>query len=165
MSNKYTPALVCGFGAAVFSTIPGLKEIACCMVVPLASLISILIYKKVNKSEIKIPTGTGLILGLLTGIVAAIFTSLFDVIITYITKTNDFIAALPQSEEMIKEWNLGPIVDESMKLMHDMAQQIRATGFSLLYAAMITMSNLFTHSIFGFLGGTLGIVLVNKRKS
>ncbi|HLG32159.1 MAG TPA: hypothetical protein VI362_03895 [Ignavibacteriaceae bacterium] len=165
MAHKYTPALICGFGAAVISTIPGIRNIACCLVVPLSAIIAIYLNKKTTQDVLKIPTGTGLMIGLLTGIFAALFTSLFDIMVTYLTRTNDFISSLPESKEIIKSWNLGTLVEESMKLMESMATEIKSSGFSILYAVMITISNLLTHSVFGFLGGALGVAVINKRKT
>jgi hypothetical protein len=43
-----------------------------------------------------------------------------------------------------------------------MATDIKQTGFSALYAVMITISNFFIHSIFGMLGGLLGMAVLNK---
>ena len=48
MNKKYLSALVCGFGAAVLTTIPGMESIACCTLVPIAAGISIFLYKKSN---------------------------------------------------------------------------------------------------------------------
>jgi len=165
MKHKYIPALLCGFGAAVFTTIPGLRNIACCLLVPLAAIIAVYLHKKTARNNLKISTGTGLMLGLFTGIFAALFASLFDVIITYFTMTNDFISSLPESKEIIRDWNLGTLVEESIKLMESMSRDIKSSGFSLLYAVMITISNVLTYSIFGFLGGALGVALINKRKA
>lgn len=161
--RKYIPALVCGFGAAVFTTIPGLKNIVCCLLVPIASVISLRLYLKANPSVTKINTGTGLMFGLFTGLVAAFFTTIFDLIITFITHSNDFIYALPQTELVLKEWNLGPLVEESLNLMKQMGKQIQSTGFSALYTVMIIFSNSITYSIFGLLGGAVGVAIINKR--
>ncbi|HEY7752064.1 MAG TPA: hypothetical protein VH917_07205 [Ignavibacteriaceae bacterium] len=165
MKNKLLPAVLCGFGAAVFTTIPGIKNIACCLVLPLAAVISLYLYRRVTHEQSKIPTGTGLLLGFLTGVAAAIFGSVFDILITFITKSNDLITGLPQSKSLIQNWNLGPLVEESIKMLEDMADEIQTSGFSILYSILITISNLLVYSIFGFLGGALGLAIFNKRKS
>jgi len=163
MNKKYLSALVCGFGAAVLTTIPGIQTIACCFLVPIASAISIFLYKKSEPSLTKINTGTGIFLGLLTAIFAAVFASSFEIIITYITKTSDLIASMPQAEKVVKDMNLGPAADESIYMLKHMASDIQSKGFSSLYVLLITVTNLITYSIFGMLGGLMGTAIINRR--
>ena len=163
MDKKYLSALVCGFGAAVLTTIPGVQTIACCLLVPVASAISIFLYKKSQPELIKIQTGTGIFLGLLTAVFAALFASGFEIIITYITRTSDLVTSMPQAEKVVKDMNLGPAAEESMEILKQMVSEIQSKGFSFLYAFLITTTNLITYSIFGMLGGLIGTAVINKR--
>ena len=163
MNNKYLPALVCGFGTGVLTTIPGVESLACCLLVPIASIISVRLYKKANNEIVKLNTGTGVILGLLTGIFAAAFASIFEVLLTYITRTNDLVVGYPQAEEVIRDLNLGNAAKQSLELLKKMISDIKTKGFSFLYTAIITFSNLLTYSIFGILGGVIGTAIINKR--
>jgi hypothetical protein len=163
MNKKYLSALVCGFGAAVLTTVPGVQTIACCLLVPIASVISIFLYKKSNHDLLKIPTGTGIFLGLLTAVFAAIFASSFEIIITYITRTSDLVTSMPQAEKVVKDLNFGHAADESMEVLKQMVSEIQSKGFSFLYAFLITTTNLITYSIFGMLGGLIGTAIINKR--
>ena len=165
MNKKYLSALVCGFGAAVLTTIPGIESVACCLLVPVASGFSIGLYKKSHPDILKIQTGTGVLLGLLTGVFAALFASAFEVILTFITKTNDLIVAMPQTEKLIRDMNLGQAAEESLKVLRQMANEIQSKGFSLLYSVMITLANLITYTIFGMLGGVLGTAIINRRSN
>ena len=152
MNKDYLPAIVCGFGAAVLTTIPGFKNFTCCLLVPVASFVAIVLYKKTNRLDEKIAVSKAIILGLLTGIVAALFSTFFDLLITYITHSNEFIAGLPQTELIISDLNMGAIMDESLKLIKQMGKDIEANGFSVLYTIMIFLSNIITYTIFGILG-------------
>ncbi len=163
MNKKYLPALVCGFGASVLTTIPGLESFACCLLVPIASIISVRLYNKANHAMAKLNTGTGVMLGLLTGLFAAGFASVFEVIITYMTKTNDLVAGYPQAEQVIRDLNLGDAAKESLELLKNMISEIQTKGFSFLYTAIIAFSNLLTYSIFGILGGVIGTALINRK--
>ena len=163
MNKDYIPAIICGFGAAVLTTIPGFKNIGCCLVVPVASFVAIVLYKKTNQLDEKIAVSKAIILGLVTGIVAALFSTFFDLLITYITHTNEFIAGLPQTELIMNDLNMGPIMDESLKLIKQMAKDIEANGFSVLYTIMIFISNILTFTIFGILGGAIGVAILNRR--
>ena len=57
--KKYLPTLVCGFGAAVLSTVPGIKNFSCCLLVPAAAAFSILLDKKINQSNEKVQLSKG----------------------------------------------------------------------------------------------------------
>lgn len=163
MNKKYLSALVCGFGAAVLTTIPGIQSIGCCLLAPVASVVAIYLYKKSQTGLIKIQTGNGILLGLLTGIFAALFASGFEIIITYITRTSDLVTSMPEAERVVKDMNLGPAAEESLEVLKQMVSEIQSKGFSFLYAFLITTTNLITYSIFGMLGGLIGTAVINKR--
>lgn len=161
--KKYLPTLVCGFAAAVLSTVPGIKNFSCCLLVPGAAAISILLDKKINPSNEKILIGKSLGFGFLTGLFATIFITAFEVLLTYFTKSNDFVQSLPEIELTIRQWNLGALVDESLKLIKSTARDIEKSGFSFIYLLMMLSSNFITNSIFGMIGGALGMSLANKK--
>lgn len=164
-SNKFLPPLVCGFVAAVLSTIPGIKTIGCCIVIPGAAWFALVLDQRINKAEPPITSKKALIFGLLTGIFAALFSTAFDVLITLITHTNDFVDSLPQTEIAMRNLNLGEIWDQTFALLKTMSQQIKANGFSVLYTIAILFSNLFIDAIFGIIGGLLGMMIQNKKTS
>jgi hypothetical protein len=161
--KKYLPALVCGFGAAVLSTVPGIKNFSCCLIVPAAAAVSILLDKKINNSNEKVLVGKSLGFGFLTGLFATLFITTFEMLLTYFTKSNDFIQSLPQTEIVMRQWDLGPMVDESLKLIKSVSKEIQKHGFSFIYLLMILSSNLIINSIFGMIGGTLGMSLANRK--
>ncbi len=162
--NKYLPSIVTGFGAAVLSTIPGIKNLNCCLIIPAAAFLSLYLYHKSTGNDPPIKLNKALSYGLITGLIAALFSSLFDILITFIIHSNDLVVGLEQTEEMMHELKLGALMDASMEIMRTMVKEIEATGFSALYTVMITISNFFIFSIFGMLGGLLGMAVLNKRK-
>lgn len=161
--KKYLPALVAGFGAAVLSTVPGIKNFSCCLLVPGAAAISVLLDKKISNSNEKINLGKGITFGFFTGLFATIFITGFEILLTFITKSNDFIESIPESEMIIRQWNLGPTVNESLKLIKSVAKEITKTGFSVIYLLLIFSSNFIINSIFGMIGGALGVNLANRK--
>ena len=164
-SKKLFPPLVCGFGAAVLSTIPGLKSLGCCLVVPVAAWFSLILNEKINKVLPPVPIKNAFFFGLMTGLLAAVFTTTIDLLITLITHTNDFVQSLPQTESIMQGWNLGGLWTETSSLLHKMSSDIQTNGFSFLYAVAILFSNLIIDSIFGMIGGLLGMSIQNKRKT
>jgi hypothetical protein len=161
--KKYLPTLVCGFGASVLSTVPGIKNFSCCLIVPAAAVISILLDKKINNSNEKVLLGKTLGFGFLTGLFATLFITTFEMLLTYFTRSNDFIQSLPQTEIIMRQWNLGPMIDESLKLIKGVAKEIHKSGFSFIYLLMILSSNFIVNSIFGMIGGALGMSLANRK--
>jgi len=161
--KKYLPTLVCGFGASVLSTVPGIKNFSCCLIVPAAAAISILLDKKINNSNEKVLVGKSLGFGFLSGLFATLFITTFEMIVTYFTRSNDFIQSLPQTEIIMRQWNLGPMIDESLKLIKSVAKEIHKVGFSFIYLLMILSSNFIVNSIFGMIGGALGMSLANRK--
>jgi hypothetical protein len=161
--KKYLPTLVCGFGAAVLSTVPGIKNFSCCLLVPAAAAFSIMLDKKITHSNKKISLGKSLGFGFLTGIFSTVFITAFEMLITFLAKSNDFIESLPQTEMIMRQWNLGPLVDDSLKLIKSVAKEIEKNGFSFIYLLMILSSNFIVNSIFGMIGGALGMSLANPK--
>jgi len=163
-TKKILPSFVCGFGAAVVSTVPGIKNIGCCLIVPAATLIALFLDEKINHSDLKINLKKALAFGILTGIFAAFFSTIFDLLLTFISHTNDYVEALPQTESLIKSYKLDPLFDQTISMLDAMAKQIKVSGFSPLYTFMIFISNIFIDIVFGIIGGLLGMSYLNKRK-
>jgi len=164
MSSKfYLPSLVAGFGAAALSTVPGVKAVGCCIVVPLAVFTALLLFRKSLNDNQNLSVKTSISIGLLTGLFAALFSTFFEFIITLFTHSNDFVQTLPQTVQVLDDLKLGEAAKQTVSLMNSMANQITSTGFSLLYTVFVLFSNLVVDSIFGMVGGLLGRVIVNRR--
>ncbi len=163
ISKKYMSPLVCGFSAAVLSIVPGFKAFACCLVVPLAAFFSLYLERRINKNSDKIISRQAVTFGLLTGLFAALFATGFDILLTFVTHSNDFTSTLPQTEAMLRSYNLGPLLDESMHILKKMSVDIKTYGFSTLYAISMLMSNLITNCLFGLVGALVGMYYINKR--
>ncbi len=164
--KKYLSALVCGFGAGVIQVVPFAKTFSCCLLIPAASILALFLERKANKIPINLtyPVSKGLIIGLITGLYAAGFGSFFDLFITYITKNNDLIATLPQLIKMISELPFGAELKQSLIDLYKMiSDEIETSGFSLMYTVSILFSNFFINTIFGMLGGLLGVQIINKQ--
>lgn len=161
--KKIFPSLVSGFGAAVLTTIPLLKGFACCLLVPGAAIVALFLDRKINHNLERIKIQKALFFGFMTGLFATFFITSFDLLLTYLTKSNDLFRDLDQTEALMRDWNFGPMLDESIKMINHMALEIETTGFSTLYAVMIFFTYFISNSIFGMLGGALGMAVLNKK--
>ena len=162
-SSKYLPALVYGFAAAVLMIIPEIKNFGCCLILPVAAAFSLFLNKKINKVSGDITTQDAFFYGIFTGLFSAIFLTVFDLLITYFAKTNDLVESLPVSKTMLRDLNLGPIMENAITMMENMAKDIQQNGFSAFYSVMIFISNLVINTIFGMLGGLIGMKYLNKK--
>jgi hypothetical protein len=164
--KKYFPALVAGFGAGVLHIVPLTKGLTCCLVVPIAAVIAIMLEQKANGNLKVIELKRGVILGLLTGVFAALFGSFFDIMITFITKNNDIILAFNEMNDILDTFPVPENVrEEVINLMGSVVESIKETGFSSIYAISVIFNNLIVDSIFGLIGGLAGTKILNSRNS
>ena len=164
--KKYFPAIVAGFGAGVLHVVPIAKALTCCLIVPIAAVIAIMLEQKASGSTGNFDIKRGAILGLLTGVFAALFGSFIDIFITFVTKSNDIILSFNQLIEAVGSFPIpDEVKSEVISLMRSVADEIRENGFSSLYSLSIIFNNLLVDSIFGTIGGLVGTKVLNSRNS
>ena len=161
--KKYLSAFVCGFGAGVLQVVPVAKSFSCCLIIPAAAGLALFLEQKSTNNFERILPGKSIIIGLLTGLYAALFGSFFDLLITFITKNNDLVAAFPEIQKMVTDFASQELADEILALFSQMRDEIIGNGFSLLYAISVVFSNLFMNIIFGIIGGLVGAQVINNR--
>jgi hypothetical protein len=161
--NKYLPALVCGFAAGVLNIVPVVKNFSCCLIIPTAAIFSLVLYQRANKDFTMLRASTSTLFGLLTGIFAALFGTTFEIIIILISKTSDLTSSLPEIEKLMKGLPSNPIWEEVINLMYKISDEITHNGFSLIYSVSILFSSLIINSIFGMIGGIVGMQILNNR--
>ena len=162
--KKYLSAFVSGFGAGVLSIVPVAKTFTCCLIVPAAAYISLVLDQKATKDFSKISIKKGVIFGLLTGLYAALFGSSFDLIVTFITKNNDIVATFPELQKIITDFPISEqLQTEVLNLLGGVVEEIKSKGFSLIYSITILTNNLVLNSLFGMLGGVLSVQIINSR--
>lgn len=162
--KKYLSSLVCGFGAGVLQIVPFLRSFSCCLIIPVAAFLSLLLNQRATKSREKITAKKAIIFGIVTGLYAALFGSCFEIFITFITKHNDIINTFPELQRMIDNFPVTPdIKNEVLKLLRDVRQDILSRGFSVLYTISVIINNLIINSVFGAAGGLAGSQIINSR--
>ena len=146
--------------------VPLTKALTCCLVVPLDAVVAIMLEQKANGITGNFDLKRGAILGLLTGVFAALFGSFFDIFITFVTKNNDILLAFNQLADMVDSFPVpDDVKEEVISLMKAVADSIKRTGFSTLYSFSIIFNNLIVDSIFGVIGGLVGTKVLNSRNS
>jgi hypothetical protein len=166
MKNKYLPSLVTGFGAAVLISIPIVKNVGCCVIVPFAAVYALILDVKLNKAVLPIKGSEAVLFGILTGLWAAFFSALFETFITFITHTNEFVQGLPGIENILRTQvpvSFKQLAEQVIIIYRSMAIQIKTTGFSPIYTFSILATNIFIDIIFGIIGGFIGMNYLNKK--
>lgn len=166
MIKKYLSAFVAGFGAGVLQVVPVAKSFSCCLIIPAAVFIALLLDRRANRITEKTTTRRAITIGVLTGLYAALFGSFFDIFITLVTKNNDIIAAFPELQKMILSFPVSEAIKtEVLKLFESVRSEILNSGFSPLYTFSVLVNNFIIDTIFGLIGGLIGVQIVNARFS
>ncbi|MFA7227920.1 MAG: DUF4199 family protein [Melioribacteraceae bacterium] len=162
--KKYLSSLVAGFGAGVLQVVPFLRSFSCCMIVPIAAFVSLLLNQRATNEKEKITTKRALMFGITTGLYAALFGTFFEIFITFITKHNDIIATFPELQRMVDGFPVTPeIKKEVLNLFQNVRNEILSTGFSVLYTFSVLVNNFIINTIFGAVGGLVGAQIINNR--
>ncbi len=162
--KKYLPSFISGFGAGVLHIVPVAKSLACCLIVPLASFTALILDRRANPTDEKISMKKGALVGLFTGLYAALFGTVFDLFITLVTKNNDIVAMMPELQKMISAFPLSDAMrTEVLNLFESVRNDIIQYGFSPLYTFSIIINNTVVNSIVGTLGGLIGAQIINQR--
>jgi hypothetical protein len=162
--KKYLPSLVCGFSAGVLQVVPLVKSFSCCLVLPLAAFVALILEQKSTNNFNIISAKKAVMIGLFTGLFAALFGSFFEILITFITKQNDIIITFPELQKMVGNFPVTEdIKKEVLLLFQNVRNDILTTGFSWLYTFSLVVNDFFIDILFGIAGGLIGSQIINKR--
>ncbi len=164
--KKLLPSIVTGFAAGVLTTVPLLKNFACCLLLPAAAVFAVFLDQKANGEDENLLMSKGVVIGLMTGIFAALFGTTFDILITYIAHSNDLVSTFGQMQKFIADFPIDAAMKQQItNMMQGMVNDITKTGFSLFYAISIIVNNFLSNSIFGIIGGLVGVQIYKSRKN
>lgn len=162
--KKYISSFVTGFGAGVLHVVPVAKGLACCLIVPMASFISLVLNKKANPTNEKIPIKKGALFGLFTGLYAALFAIIFEILITLITRNNDIVAMMPELQKMVAAFPFSEsLKGEVLALFENVRNDILNYGFSAIYTFSIIINYTIVNSVVGTIGGIVGAQIINQK--
>ena len=164
--KKLLPSIVTGFAAGVLTTVPLLKNFACCLLLPAAAVFAVFLDQKANGEDENLLMSKGVVIGLMTGIFAAVFGSTFDILITYIAKSNDLVSTFSEMQNFISNFPINETMKQQItNMMQSMVDDISRTGFSLFYTVSVIVNNFISNSIFGVIGGLVGVQIYKSRKA
>lgn len=152
------PALIGGVALGILSALPmiGMFNCVCCAWVIAGGLLAAHLYVKESSSPVSL--GRGAALGLITGAIGAVISTLFSIPIFLMSggigKYN-FTDALKQ--QMDKMGNVPP---ETRQMMESLAAN---GGMTFLFLILGFFFSLIVFALFGLIGSTIGVALFEKR--
>lgn len=147
--------LIAGGVAGLISSAPVLS-IGCCLWVLAAGAASVLFYR--NRAAISVPVGMGARLGVVTGMVASLVSSVFTMLSILITGSGKMRQAMEQSASS----NPDP---KAQEMVHRMMEFMTSPGgFALVMTLWFAVTFLVLMA-FGAGGGALGASIFGKRES
>jgi hypothetical protein len=156
-SGMLKPALIAGVLAGVISAIPGLKILncVCCAWIIAGGVLAANLY--VKQAVAVVPLGSGVVLGLLTGLIAGVVETIFSIPISIAMRGAGADVFL-QMERMMDQIPNFPA--ESKEIMRSFAR--RGLGFVVLIIGGIITT--FIYGLVGMIGGAVGVAIFEKRK-
>jgi len=147
--GMFKPALICGLAVGVLTAIP-LVNCLCCLWIIGGAMVAAYLFARTSPAPLT--PGDGAVLGILTGIVAAV---------------GDAIVSLP-FENMNREY-VQKFMDQFSQFFEDMPSgwerwfEARAGGLSPAWFLLGLLASAVVYAAFGALGGLIGASLFGKK--
>jgi len=153
------PALIGGVLLGILSALPVLQAFncVCCMWVIGGGMLAAHLY--VKSSPFAVTLGSGVLLGLFTGVIGAIVDTIFSIPLHFALRGLTVGVAEQLNQVLERVGNLPP---ETRAAFRSMFAHGAGIGVAvLLFGAFI---RLIVYGLFGLLGGAIGVALFEKRK-
>ena len=163
INNKYFPTFVVAFAIGIINIIPVLKNLVCFFILPLGIYISFIFSAKLNKTEFPIKYTEGVIFGIFVGLFTSLWSSFFEIVIIFFTRSHDMLNNIPYLELTIKQMNLDAFAAQTIELLKHFADEIRNTGFSFLFSLFLLFNYMFSYLLFGIIASLILTPIINKK--
>lgn len=148
-SGMFRPALVCGIAAGVLTAVP-LVNCLCCLWIIAGAMLAVYLFNK--GSSTPLTPGDGAVLGILTGIVAAVADSVVGV--PFETMNREYVQRfLDQFSQFFEE--IPPRLEGWF--------ETRAGGMSPAWFLLGLLASAVIYAAFGALGGIIGASMFGKK--
>jgi hypothetical protein len=155
-SPMFKPALIGGVLLGVLTSLPVVNCLCCVWVIGAGVVAS---YLYIKSSPVTVTLGTGILLGLLTGIIGAIVGTLFAIPL-HLLYSRLGMGLGEQARQFIEQFpSLPPEARDALRTLAS-----RAPNIGLLIIVLSGIFNLVLYSLMAMLGGAIGVALFEKRK-
>ena len=156
--SKMTPALIGGASLGVASGIPfiNLANCACCAWVIGGGVLAAYLWQKNAAPSPAPPYGDGILLGLLTGVVGIVVSSIVSLPFTLMGAAAGGFGSLEQIEEAFGDQQIPPALQQAFEAMGGAGIGIGSVLIGLIFGLVI-------YPIFAAIGATIGTALFHKK--
>jgi hypothetical protein len=155
--SMWKPALTAGVLLGIFSAVPPLSffNLCCCAWVLGGGVLAAHLYIKNSTAVVTLGTGVGL--GIMTGAIGGIVTTVFNIPVQLLMNTV-FARYAEQARQMLSEMpNLPPALREIILS----SGNVQLTPLSVILAMFL---NIIIFGLIAMIGGVLGVAIFEKRK-
>jgi len=159
--NKITPVIAGTAVMTLLAIIPVLSliNIFCCAGIIAGGFVGVYTYWKQLQASGKILTSKdGGMIGILCGILSAVFVTGFGVLISLYSDSNPILEIMKGFDEMGFQ-----VPPEITKYIDKFSNEFTEHGFSPTITIFSFISNLILYPLFGSIGAILGVSILNKK--
>lgn len=161
--NRITPIIYGTATMTLISILPVLSfiNIFCCAGIIAGGFVGVYIYwKQLKNTSFVLTTKDGGMIGILCGILSAVFVTGFGLLISLFSNSN------PMLEVMKSFDDLGFQIPQEMTLyLEKFSNEFNEHGFSPTITIFSFISNIILYPLFGSVGAILGVQFLNKKNN
>jgi hypothetical protein len=157
-NKMFKPALIGGVLLGILSALPiiGLFNCVCCAWVIAGGILAARLY--VKDSPVAVTLGRGALLGLLTGFIGSIVSTIFSIPLNFLSSSSGMNLIEQLRERMKTMPNVPP---ETQALLDTLSNRSDINALMLIFGLIFT---LIVFCLFAMLGSTIGVSIFEKRK-
>lgn len=159
--NRITPIIYGTTVMTLIAVIPVLSliNVFCCAGIILGGFAGVYTYwKQLNNTGIILTTKDGGMIGILCGILSAVFVTGIGLLISLFSETNPMLEIMNAFEEM--GFQMPP---EMLMYLDRFSAEFNEHGFSPTITIFSFISNMIIYPLFGSIGAILGVSYLNKK--
>ena len=159
--NRITPII---YGTAVMTliavfTVLNLINVFCCAGIILGGYAGVYVYwKQLQNTGLTLTTKDGGMIGILCGILSAVFVTGFGLLLSLFSDTNPMIEIMKTFDEI--GFQMPP---EMSQYLDKFSEEYSEHGFSPTITIFSFISNMILYPLFGSIGAILGVSFLNKK--
>ncbi|MEO8447431.1 MAG: hypothetical protein ABI528_08045 [bacterium] len=159
--NKITPIIAGTAVMTLLAVIPVLSliNIFCCAGIIAGGFVGVYTYwKQLQPSGMTLTSKDGGMIGILCGILSAVFVTGFGVLISLFSDSNPMLEIMKGFDEMGFQ-----VPPEMTTYIDKFSNEFTEHGFSPTITIFSFISNLILYPLFGSIGAILGVTILNKK--
>ena len=159
--NKLTPVIISAAIMVALSTIPVLNLINtfCCMGIILGGFIGVNYYaRQVISNNLILSQKDSLLIGVLSGIIAAIINTGATLAISLFSKTNPMAEMMDMMSQVGKD-----VPPAAMEILDKLSQEFTKYGYSPTLTIITLVMNIILYPLFGMLGSFIAYQIYKKK--